>query len=361
MRLKRRNFLFRFGQLAFAYPFLFLQACSKAARRSPEPNPVDPSSKNDKPAKSKFRLAFGSCAVQDLPQPIWKTILGKVPDVFVFLGDNIYADTEDASEMRAKYEKLAKIPEFAEFRKRTSIIATWDDHDYGVNDGGVEYPMKEESKKIMLDFFHEPELSKRRSRAGIYTSYFYGTSPHRVQMILLDLRWFRSKLKLNEKDEYVPQDDESLTLLGAEQWQWLEEQLKLPADVRILASSIQLVATDHRWEKWANFPHEKRRLFRLLDELQVKNLVVISGDMHYAELSLDHTPQGTPVYDLTSSGLNIFESASDIPNAKRQALYDTGSTFGFVDVEFGSDLNVALEVYGHEGTAVIQHQLRLNN
>jgi hypothetical protein len=73
-------------------------------------------------------------------------------------------------------------------------IATWDDHDYGVNDGGKEYPKKEESKKIFLDFFKEPDTSSRWKHKGIYTSYYYGEAGKKLQVIVLDCRTFRDRL-----------------------------------------------------------------------------------------------------------------------------------------------------------------------
>ena len=79
------------------------------------------------------------------------------PELFLFLGDNIYADTENMDVMRAKYAKLAAMPGFKALRERCPILATWDDHDLGVNDGGSEYPRKEESQQVFLDFFGDSE------------------------------------------------------------------------------------------------------------------------------------------------------------------------------------------------------------
>ena len=84
------------------------------------------------------RIAFGSCCRQDKPQPIWDSIVAAKPDVFVFLGDNIYGDTEDMTLMRQKYEMLASQPAYQKLREDATILATWDDHDMGKNDAGVE-------------------------------------------------------------------------------------------------------------------------------------------------------------------------------------------------------------------------------
>ncbi|MGZ3724038.1 MAG: alkaline phosphatase D family protein, partial [Bdellovibrionales bacterium] len=277
---------------------------------------------------------------------------------FAFIGDNIYADTEDMSVMRSKYQMLGRIAGFRRFRAKIPMIFTWDDHDFGINDGGREYPFKAESKKIMFQFFGEDLASPRARRDGVYTSYVFGKAPRRTQIILLDLRWFRSALIATENG-YIPNPDPDATMLGAEQWKWLEEQLRIPADFRILASSTQFVSSEHGWEKWANFPHEKARLLRLIDELNIKNLAIISGDMHYGELSMETTPGGFNLYDLSSSGLNFTEPALGIPNSKRLGIFDADSNFGMVSVDFANpeSILVTLEVRDSLGETVIQRKL----
>ena len=92
------------------------------------------------------KIAFGSCASQNFPQVVWDAINEVHPDLFIFLGDNIYADTTDMDVMRKCYEKLGAIPGFKKLREsNTRILATWDDHDMGANDAGAEYPKKDES------------------------------------------------------------------------------------------------------------------------------------------------------------------------------------------------------------------------
>jgi len=275
-----------------------------------------------------FKLGFGSCAYQTDEQPIWDAIVKSKPDVFALIGDNIYGDTEDMNEMAAKYQEMAKHPQFSNFRRHIPLIATWDDHDFGANDAGREYPKKAESKGLMLQFFNEPKTSKRWSRDGVYTSYFFGE----IQVILMDLRWFRSPLVADQDGHYIPNPDPAAEMLGAQQWAWLEQELRKPASFRILASSTQFVSPIHHWEKWANFPYEKARMLKLIDDLKIKNLVIISGDMHYGELSMETTPAGLNLYDLTSSGLNFTESADGILNPNRLALFED-CNFGLVTID----------------------------
>lgn len=268
-------------------------------------------------AQELSRIAFGSCNHQDKPQPIWSEVLADQPDLFVFLGDNVYADTNDPAELQATYDKLAAVPGYQQLRQQVDVIATWDDHDYGQNDIGRDYVSKDASRQIMLDFFDEPQNSERRSRPdGIYTSYLYGPPGKKVQLILLDLRWNRSPLveirdarrraerTAAQMGPYEASLSATAELLGESQWQWLEEQFQVEADLRIIGSSIQLLADFTGWETWANYPRDRQRFFELLERHQQEPVLIISGDVHWAELSEIHdSGLNWPLIELTSSGL----------------------------------------------------------
>lgn len=256
------------------------------------------------------RIGFGSCNSQDKPQLIWDTILKQKPECFILLGDNIYGDTRDMIVLQKKYDQFGNKPPYQRFKRQVPIIATWDDHDFGENDGGKEYPMKKESKEIFLKFFNEPKESERRLHEGIYTSYMLEQDGKRLQIILPDLRTFRDSLCKGGADEdcygeYIPCTDPAKTMLGEEQWKWLERELRKPADLRIIGSSTQFLVDFNGWEAWANLPFERERLLKLIAETKANGVVFISGDLHYAEMSrLQRTDLGLyPIYDLTSSGL----------------------------------------------------------
>ncbi|MBP9196703.1 MAG: alkaline phosphatase family protein [Saprospiraceae bacterium] len=259
-------------------------------------------------------IAFGSCAQQTKPQPILQQIADIKPDFFIYLGDNIYGDTYEVDELKTKYEKLISKPEFQALKQSTKILATWDDHDYGWNDVGRHYPLKKESKEIFLHYFDEPQDSKRRSRDGIYTSYMYDYQGNKLQIILLDTRTFRDNLRpykgeLSENEayfytlDYSPHTNGDSTLLGADQWKWLEMELAKPADVRIIASSTQFAIEYNGYESWANFPNEQQRMLKTIQKSGANGVVFISGDVHYAEISKIQLKNSYPIYDFTSSGI----------------------------------------------------------
>ena len=144
---------------------------------------------------STFKIAFGSCGHQNDSLSIFYDIVKHQPDIFVFLGDNIYGDTESMDTLSSKYEQLAKKPSYQHLKENVEIIATWDDHDYGWNDAGRNYKFKKESKEIFLEFFEEPDTSTRRTHEGIYHSYEFVNNGKKIQIILLDGRTFRDDLK----------------------------------------------------------------------------------------------------------------------------------------------------------------------
>jgi alkaline phosphatase D len=314
------------------------------------------------------RIAFGSCADQNEPQPIWDTVLAAEPEVFVLLGDNIYADTRDMSVMRAKYEKFAAVEGFQRVRAKARLLATWDDHDYGENDAGADYPMKAQSQQEFFRFLNEPADSLRRKREGVYGAYTFGPAGRRVQIILLDTRYFRSPLKrwaapMRGIGPYAPNDDPRATMLGEDQWTWLEQQFREPADLRIIGSSIQVVAEDHGWERWAEMPHQRRRLFDLIRQTQANGIIFISGDRHLAELSMADGGVGYPLFDLTSSSLN--KSARRWrpleANRHRVGTMNYGDNFGLIEIQWRSPTpQVRLQIRDVEGDIIIQRKVPLS-
>jgi alkaline phosphatase D len=317
------------------------------------------------------RVAFGSCVHQDKPQPIWDVVNRAKPNIFVFLGDNIYGDSEDAAVLQSKYEKLGAVPGFQQLRQQTDVVAIWDDHDYGVNDGGLEYPSKEASRQVMLDFFGEPADSERRSRPdGIYTSYVYGEPGNTVQIILLDLRWNRTALhEVADADKRAsrlaldmgPYDaslEPGATLLGEAQWQWFEQQLHVAADLRIIGSSIQLLADFTGWETWANFPADRQRFFNALHTSPIVPTVIISGDTHWSEFSrIDNSGLPFPLVEMTASGLT--EEWHEIsPNRHRVGEAFAQANFGLIEIDWSvQPPAMKMQIRGVDGRVLIDQMV----
>jgi len=323
------------------------------------------------------RIAFGSCADQHQPCPIWSTIANYQPEVLLLLGDTVYADIEKGRVVEATpdkiaeaYARLASQTDFLRLRQNCQVMATWDDHDYGKNDAGAEWQHKQASSRIFHDFMGTPSDSPLRERPGIYHAEVFGPIGKRVQIIMLDTRYFRSTLEQAEQPmagwrarPYIPQTDSDATLLGQAQWMWLEEQLRQPAELRIIGSSIQVVSDEHPFEMWANFPNERIRLFDLIRETGANGVVVISGDRHLGDISLDNNALGYPLFDVTASGLNQAVKAwrPMEPNARRVAGLPYGNHFGSIEIDWNaSEPLVRLQLRLEDGQIGVQAQVPLS-
>jgi alkaline phosphatase D len=298
-------------------------------------------------------IAFGSCAREDREQPIWDAIVDADPDLFLFIGDNVYVDIPEVPERPEQfglaYANLAAKPGWQQLIATTPVLATWDDHDYGLNDAGKEWVMKDVAKDFFMAFYDVADDALMRDREGIYHAYTVGPEGKRVQVILPDTRTFRDPLSRHplgreerpdggQYGPYTPNLAGAGTLLGEAQWAWLEEQLRQPADLRIIASSIQVVAYEHRWESWGNFPHERQRLYDLIRATGADGVVFISGDRHLIEISEDTEPNVPyPMWDFTSSGFNWGQREVNDPNRFRVGPVLRMPNFGLLKIDWDAD------------------------
>jgi len=283
-----------------------------------------------KQADDKIIIAFGSCSHQDKEQKLWDDIVSEKPALWIWLGDNIYGDSEDMNVLRSKYSKQKADTGYQKLLKLCPVIGTWDDHDYGMNDGGKNYKMKDASQQAMLDFLDVPKNDPRRTRKGVYTSYDLATKIAKVKVILLDTRFFRDDL-VKENGKYIPQQNG--TVLGEEQWKWLEGELNASdADVHIIASSIQVIPEEHDFEKWANFSNERKRLLDLITNAGTKNPVLISGDRHIGEISMIAW-NNELIYEVTSSSLTHgWSSIRPEANKYRPASIVYSENYGVLEI-----------------------------
>jgi alkaline phosphatase D len=244
-----------------------------------------------------YKVAFGSCLDQKLPQPIWSSIENENIDSFIFLGDNVYGDSPNGklNKMKLAYKKQKKM--IPNWLNEKDIFYIWDDHDYGVNDGGTEYELKEEAQRLYLDFWGSSQNDKRRSQEGTYFNNILNIDGLKVNIIGLDTRYFRSTTK-SRKGNYEPIDKNNITMLGENQWLWLSDVISQKADLIILLSSVQVLPTSHSWEKWNIFPSERTKLLNLLEKEETKT-IILSGDRHKAGFY-----EYGELFEISSSSLN---------------------------------------------------------
>ncbi len=315
------------------------------------------------------RIAFGSCADEEKPQPLWQTILKDKPQLFLFTGDNVYADINEDKwvndpslpALDFSYGKLGTHPDFTEFYRQVPMMITWDDHDYGKNDAGAEFPIKAAAKQKMLDFFSVSASAPERHREGVYNARIIGPEGKRVQIIMLDTRWFRSPLTPTDeknapgKERYLPSKDPDQAMLGEAQWAWLAAELAKPADVRLLVSSIQVLADAHGWEAWRTMPVERDRLLKLIDDKEAENLFILSGDRHVGGIYRLAEEGEHPFYEITASSINLsFNPSKAVTRewGKRQIgqLYGP-ENYGMIEIDWDAGI-LGMNIRDMDGVSV---------
>ena len=273
------------------------------------------------PEKRLTRIGIGSCFNQSREGALLGTAIRARPDLFVFMGDNVYGDSEQPGldELVGAYAAALARPDYRRFREAMPMAAVWDDHDFGLNDAGAGYQYKQQSLPLFFDFWNVAADSPRRAHGGIYDAFITGPKGARVQTILLDTRMFRDAWTPTDdkgavgKERWIENPDPQMTILGAQQWAWLEAQLAEPADLRLVVTSYQMVADGHGWEKWGLFPAERRRFYDLVAKTRANGVVLVSGDRHRAGIYRETRATPYPMYELTSSAMNMSWSRASEP------------------------------------------------
>lgn len=294
-----------------------------------------------------LRIAFGSCNRQYQPQTHYDAIAAQRPDLWIWLGDTVYGNTTDETELRDKYAQVLAAPAYRRLVDAVPVVGTWDDHDMGQNDGGKDFAAKAQNQDVLLDFLGEPPDTPRRRRAGVYTSYDLGVSPHKVRVILLDGR--------SHRDRPGPEAD----TLGEAQWQWLEHQLRgSDASVHLIANGYQFLTEDHPSETWAKFPAARARLFELIARSRAPGVILLSGDRHHADISAtDQGPLGYLLHEHTSSGLTHANALRD-RNRYRVAEQYSRENFGVLEFDWERG-RVEMRTHAVEGEVAVRHTVEL--
>lgn len=302
--------------------------------------------------KKEFVLSFGSCNNQNVQNNLWGPILSHHPDLFIWGGDIIYSDTEDMKFMTKNYAKMKNDSSYLHLTKKVPILGTWDDHDYGLNDGGVHYKQKDSVQQIFLDFFDVPSDDPRRVQKGIYFTKEFEVGDASIKIIILDTRFFRSDLSKDPTGikRYIPNESDSITMLGASQWKWLEKELsESKAQFNVIVSSIQFLSYEHGFESWGTMPQEVRKMENILSKSKAKGIIFLSGDRHIAEISSKEVKGlGFPLIDMTSSGMtHSYDSFKGEPNPYRITEVVPYKNFGILKFDFNKN-KVMMEIRGEE-------------
>ena len=306
-----------------------------------------------------YSIAFGSCDNQRLKNELWKSIDENHPVAWIWGGDDVYSDTEDMNELKENYAIQKNDSDYLQFIANKQILGTWDDHDYGLNDGGEEYPYKRESQQLLLDFLGTAKDAPERFRDGVYNSRVINFDGNKVKIIVLDSRFFRTAVtKIVDSHKRLQSNPYGKgTILGEAQWKWLEEELSTSdAQFNVIVSSIQLLSDKHGFECWGNFPHEIDKLEKLIVASKAKGTFIVSGDRHIATFSSKKvTNLNYPLVDFTSSGLtHVYSSFSSEENPHLVGKVVSEKNFGLLQFDFTNN-RVIMQIRGLENKLLGEH------
>lgn len=258
-----------------------------------------------------FNFLTGSCAYFNQPETdrpgkpyggdstIFETMAKERSAFMLWLGDAWYTREVDYySEWglwnRASHDRA--MPVLQNFLKAMPQLATWDDHDYGPNDIGSSYILKEASRKVFNSYFCNP--SSGENGQGIYTMTTWGDA----DIFITDDRWWRSADRT--KDSVDGKPNPGKRMLGKQQMEWLKNSLLYSsATFKIITVGSQVLNPVSPFDKWRDFPAEYDELMSFLKEYNVTGVLFLTGDRHHSEIIKVERPGTYPLYDITVSPL----------------------------------------------------------
>ena len=299
-------------------------------------------------SQADLTVAFGSCPKwqDDRIQPIWPWVDHYEPDIFFWIGDNVYSDALDPDIIREEYRRQRDIPALQPILHNTSHLAVWDDHDYGLNNHDRTNPIKEGGYEVFREYWANPSYGLSDVK-GIFYTYTWG----KVDFFVLDGRWYRDP----DEDPDTPEK----TMLGAAQFEWLQKELSSSTAV------FKVLVSGSGWSKnkgeggdsWAAFLYERNRLFDFIRDQEITGVVMMSGDTHIGELNVIPWSEhgGYDLYDMVSSPLAQVIPDSWLerrPERRIWPVYFQGSNFGLVEFFMGDDPRMVFQLIDTHGRRV---------
>ena len=323
------------------------------------------------------KVLLGSCLDEEKgPSKALMSLPGENADLFLMVGDNVYGDRDgraytnnqaDLDELKESFADLALREDFIKVRQSVPMMVSWDDHDYGANDSGKEFPFRGLAERIH-EVFWGLDGQDVGQWPGTYYARTFGPEGQRTQVIMLDTRFFRSGLTPTDdwgakgKERYIPAPDGSMQdMLGSVQWTWLENQLRQPADIRLIASSIQVMPTAHGFEAWSTMPEERQRLFDMIEKTNATGVVFLSGDRHTAFVYEEDGILPYTANELTSSSLNVsFQSESSEVDVRQVGAGFAPENYGTVEIDWAAR-TLQLKIKDNEGATVRENLVQFSD
>ncbi|OAB28636.1 alkaline phosphatase D [Flavobacterium fryxellicola] len=254
-----------------------------------------------------FTIAFGSCMYINEPEldrpgkpygsgyTIFESIAKKNPDIMIWGGDNTYLRESDWDSKTGIYHRNThsrSIKEIQPLLAKTQNFAIWDDHDYGPDNSDRSFYNKQSTQKAFKDFWANKYYGMNPNQnEGVFSTFTWGDA----QFFLIDGRFFRSP---------EARITGAKTMLGTTQFEWLIDALSASeASFKIVVIGGQILNTVLDSENYSHFPEEKEKLLQEITANKIKGIFFLSGDRHFAEMSMLPRNNSYPIYDWTVSPL----------------------------------------------------------
>jgi alkaline phosphatase D len=294
-----------------------------------------------------IRIAFGSCARIQIGdrQPVFDAIAAMEPDLFLWLGDNIYADSDAEAAFNDMYGRQRSVGSLQPLLRSVPQLAIWDDHDFGYNDSDGSNPVKDMTLRLFRQWWANP-ASGLPDTPGVFFRHSFGP----IDIFMLDGRYYR--------DKPADPDTPTKTMLGADQKAWLKRELKdSRATFKILASGTGWSSAERDGDSWAKYRHERDEILDYIRDNRIFGCFGISGDVHMGEANCVPWSEsgGYDFYDLVSSGLAQMLSPKFIdqdPEVRLRAPWVGSANFGLLDFRFNPEPVVEMSVRNVIGGAV---------
>lgn len=227
---------------------------------------------------------------------IYESMLTYHPDFMIWLGDNVYLREPDWNSWTGivhRYTHDRATAEMQSFLASTHNYAIWDDHDFGPNDSDKSFWDKNRTLKAFQLFWANPSYGVGDMK-GTMTSFQWGDA----DFFLLDDRWYRDADR---------RKGEGKTELGEQQLQWLFNSLASSyATFKFVVTGGQFLSNTGLYESYTNygFDKERQRIIDYIYQQGIKNVIFITGDVHFSELSVLREKGRPTLWDITSSPLN---------------------------------------------------------
>lgn len=281
-----------------------------------------------KPAE--VTVAFGGGAAY-IPwhNYMWDTLNSHDLNAMLMLGDNVYIDyPKDGDIQKYCYYRRQARPNYRDFASSTSMLAIWDDHDFGNNDafGGATidfFPWKRPVLDVFRNQFANPYYGGGDAHPGVWFDFQLAD----IDFMMLDCRFYR-------EPSYASGNEKEPQMLGPAQMEWLKEKLLASKGTfKVIVSSVPWAygakaTMGGRYDTWRGYQKERQEIFDFLAEHKIEGVILLSADRHRSDLWKIERENGYPLYELESSKLVNTHTHDRMDDSECILSYNKKCSFG---------------------------------